>query len=1204
MAPAAEVAAPAAGRPDPDGGGAPSGPSSTAGPEAAPPRAIPIRVVYALLALICVGSTPAVQLLARDRVAANVATATLALQAALGFALAFLHRSSPRPARRALQLGMLVAIGTLTAGIGWFFGPNSGLAAMLTLLIVLTGVLYGAEGVRFPYAEAWAAYAATALSQAALTMLVLAGALPDRSLLPVVVPGHPPWHHVAAHAALQAVYLAAFLAGRAFQRRYRELARQVVETLRAAARRTALVDEARSEYRRALAVGRHGIFSGHTVGDYRLGEVLGRGGMGEVYDAVRTDDGTAAAVKLLRGDRLGDRDAVERFLHETEIVARVRSPHVARVLGSSRRDESIPYIAMERLEGRDLAAMLHERRGPLDPDEARRLACDVAAALDAVHASGVVHLDVGPRNILRVEGPGGAPVWKLLDFGLAQLELARAPGSRAAGTLRYLAPERLGGAYADARADVYGMCASLYAAVTGRDPYADAAPEALPRLVPEAMPVRPSVAAPVPDAVEAVLRIGLARAPGERWATALELRDAFLAALDGALEPGIPERAARLPPWGGGVRKSAPPGAPHGAGERAPVTAGEDRIGEAATPDRATAAAGVPARPGAVAAAEPASTLVERRPAVPAAVAASGAVATFAATSPAAEQPVVPSRTAVAPVPAASPAADRPASDSRAARAGTVDSRPADDSSSATAWQAAYRAKMRGFVAAVVLACAAGAVLLGWIARERGPLLVAWACLAGVAGAAWLHDGLVRRRRTEAIYWPWAIAGCLSVGPAFAFGLHSGFAAVLALGLFAGGMFRGSRSAPWLDRRSLVLAALIAAHTAVFVLVMTGTLGDDGNVAVRQAGVPVFAPMVDHVLLMGIYFASFVAGGVVDRAYQTLTDRGRGAALDAARKEGLLATARAELDRARGDDEGGMFTGLRVGGYGVGRLLGRGGMGEVYEARRIGDEARVALKVVRGDRVGDPVFLELFHKEARALRRIESPYVARVLEVGGIEEEIPFIAMEYIAGRSLARVLRERERLEPGEAREMIRDVTRGLSDVHHAGVVHRDIKPQNVIRTDVEGGPRWKLVDFGGARFLDAGSAVTTRLIVGTAAYMSPEHAAGEPVDARSDLYSLCLVLYRALVGRPAFTVHDPEEMVRRAAAEGPPDPRACADVSRPLALALRLGLASRPDDRPASALELAALFDQAFSGRLDAAWRKRAADVLRREPWGSRSA
>ncbi|MBI5490380.1 MAG: protein kinase [Deltaproteobacteria bacterium] len=1145
MARTAEAPAAVAGRSEADGVGPPSGPQSTGAPAAAASRAIPTRVVYALLALICIGSTLAVQLLARDRLAANVATATLALQAALGFALAFLHRPSPRPARRALQLGLLVAIGMLTAGVGWFFGPNSGLSAMLTLLIVLTGVLYGAEGVRFPYAEAWAAYGATALSQAALTSLVLAGVVPDRSLIPLVVAGHPPWHHVAAHAALQIVYLAAFLAGRAFQHRYRVLAHQVAEALRAAARRTALVDEARSEYRRALAVGRHGIFSGHTVGDYRLGEVLGRGGMGEVYDAVRTDDGTAAAVKLLRGDRLGDRDAVERFLHETEVVARVRSPHVARVLGAGGRGEPIPYIAMERLEGRDLAALLHERRGPLDPDETRRLARDVAAALDAVHASGVVHLDVGPRNILRVEGPDGAPVWKLLDFGLAQLELARAPGARAAGTLRYIAPERLGGAYAGARADVYGMAASLYAAVTGREPYEDVAPEALPRLVPETLPARPSEASPAAEAVEAVLRIGLVRAPDARWASAIELRDAFLAALDGKLAPDVLARASRLPEWGATARKSlSPPGASPAAGR-----------------------------------AEPGETVVERRRGAATAPTAPGA--------PAAPAPVRPGPA----IPDSRPATRRPAGSGA----------PHDESNSATAWQAAYREKMRGFVAAVVLFCAGGAVLLGWIGRERGPMLVAVACLAGAAGAALLHERLVRRRRTESIYWPWAVAGCLSVGPAYSFGLHSGFAAVLALGLFAGGMFRAAKSTSWLDRRSLVLAALIAAHTALFVLLMTGAVGDDGNVPIRRAGVPLSEPIVDHLLLMGIYFASFVAGSVVDRAYQTLTDRGRSAALEAARKEALLATARAELDRALGDDEGGMFTGLVVGGYRVGRLLGRGGMGEVYEARRVGDDARVAFKVVRGDRVGDPVFLELFHKEARALRRIESPYVARVLEVGGDEEEVPFIAMEYIAGRSLARVLRERERLEPAEAREMIRDVTRGLSDVHHAGVVHRDIKPQNVIRTDVEGGPRWKLVDFGGARFLDAGSAVTTRLIVGTAAYMSPEHAAGEAVDARSDLYSLCLVLYRALVGRPAFTVHDPEQVVRRVAAEGPPDPRAYAELSRPLALALRLGLAARPDDRPASALALAALFDQAFDGKLDPTWRKRAGELLRREPWGA---
>jgi serine/threonine-protein kinase len=346
-----------------------------------------------------------------------------------------------------------------------------------------------------------------------------------------------------------------------------------------------------------------------------------------------------------------------------------------------------------------------------------------------------------------------------------------------------------------------------------------------------------------------------------------------------------------------------------------------------------------------------------------------------------------------------------------------------------------------------------------------------------------------------------------------------------------------------------------------------------------------------HVLMMSIYVGAFAVGRVVDRRYEALLQRAEEASREAAHKLAQLADAREELDVLLAREQQGIFSGLRLGAYRLGPLLGRGGMGEVYEAT--GDDgAPVALKLVRGDRVADPRNLRLFLDEAEALGRVRSPHVARILAVGGIEQELPFIAMEYIDGQTLGDVLRG-GRLPAGEAASLLRDVARGLADVHDAGVLHLDVKPHNVILGE---GGTWKLVDFGVARRVGAADA---RHVMGTPAYMAPEQAMGEAVDARTDLYSLCTVAYRALTGRPPFVGGDATAIARTARAVGPPDPRRYASLPDDVVLALRVGLAARPEDRFADARELSAAFAKAFVLQLPPAFRLRARELLVRCPW-----
>ncbi|MFK7988995.1 MAG: protein kinase [Sandaracinaceae bacterium] len=518
--------------------------------------------------------------------------------------------------------------------------------------------------------------------------------------------------------------------------------------------------------------------------------------------------------------------------------------------------------------------------------------------------------------------------------------------------------------------------------------------------------------------------------------------------------------------------------------------------------------------------------------------------------------------------------------------ASDFESKPASSVVQTEAWREAYDAKMKSQRRAVVIACGVGAVTLALIGRNPIPRNIGLICIAGIAATVWASGWLERRRPDAPPVWPWPVVAMLSVGPLASIGLLSGLAGLVALALFSGGVFSlGNRAIE--SRRPWVLGGLVLTQTALFVSVLTGWIPDRGNVPLLAEGGSIAEPLLGHALILMTYTAAHVAGTFVDRRYAALSRQAEQAEREAAKQELLLAEAREELDRLK--HTGGMFTGLTVARYEVGELIGRGGMGEVYAARLDGRGETLALKLIRGDRASSSTVLRLFLEEAESMRRIDSPYVARVFEVADVEQDLPFIAMELVEGRSLAEVLRERERLELEDARRLVRDMARGLADVHAAGVLHCDIKPGNVLHTEAG---RWKLVDFGVARRRDTALGRTAQ--AGTPAYMAPEQAMGGEVDERSDLYALCLVAYGAVVGRPAFigsrpSPGTPDERV-------PPDPARWIDLPEDLRLALRQGLATSPSERFQSAAQLAIAFEQAFDGRLPEEARLRAA----RLKWG----
>jgi serine/threonine protein kinase len=258
--------------------------------------------------------------------------------------------------------------------------------------------------------------------------------------------------------------------------------------------------------------------------------------------------------------------------------------------------------------------------------------------------------------------------------------------------------------------------------------------------------------------------------------------------------------------------------------------------------------------------------------------------------------------------------------------------------------------------------------------------------------------------------------------------------------------------------------------------------------------------------------------------------------------------------------------------YRVLSLLGTGGMGSVYEVEHVELGKRFVLKALLRELAGREDLVLRLRNEQRALGRLEHPNIVTVTDAGMAKSGIPFFVMERLEGETLGARVRRLGRLPVAEVLALGAGVLDGLSAAHEIGVVHRDVKPQNVF---LVGGTRAKILDFGVAKVAAAGNAITARgVAVGTPRYMSPEQASGETVDGRSDLYAVGLLLFEAIAGRGPFDEErDPNAMLlahvsRRAPALGPLVP----GVTRELDELIGGLLAKDPAQRPPTARTAAA--------------------------------
>jgi eukaryotic-like serine/threonine-protein kinase len=257
-----------------------------------------------------------------------------------------------------------------------------------------------------------------------------------------------------------------------------------------------------------------------------------------------------------------------------------------------------------------------------------------------------------------------------------------------------------------------------------------------------------------------------------------------------------------------------------------------------------------------------------------------------------------------------------------------------------------------------------------------------------------------------------------------------------------------------------------------------------------------------------------------------------------------------------------LSTSLVTGRYRVERPLGHGAMSTVDLAFDVELDREVALKRLAENLARDDDLRARFQREARLAARLAHPNVVRIYDVGEDDEGRPFIAMEYVAGETLADLLARRGPLPPSEVADLGVQACRALAAAHQAGLVHRDVKPQNLLlRSDGV----LKLGDFGVAFGLEGTRLTMVGTILGTAAYFAPEQARGEEVTAAADIYGVGAVLYELLTGRPP---RNPTTLAELANATAIPVPQGAPPE---LARIVMHCLAANPADRPASAAELA---------------------------------
>lgn len=266
--------------------------------------------------------------------------------------------------------------------------------------------------------------------------------------------------------------------------------------------------------------------------------------------------------------------------------------------------------------------------------------------------------------------------------------------------------------------------------------------------------------------------------------------------------------------------------------------------------------------------------------------------------------------------------------------------------------------------------------------------------------------------------------------------------------------------------------------------------------------------------------------------------------------------------------------------YEILERVGVGGMGSVYRARQTSVDRIVAVKMLRSEAARENEWVQRFYNEAKACSRLQHPNTIRMFDFGQTESGSLYMVMEFLDGRSLREVVHDEAPLAADRVARLLVQCCASLAEAHRAGIIHRDIKSDNLFLLDLPGSPdHVKVLDFSVAKLLEESVARTAAgLVFGTPQYMSPEQASGEPLDPRTDLYSLGVLGYELLSGRLPFDHENP--MVVLEMLKTDPLPPFPATVPARLAQVLGRCLEKDPARRPASATQLAAELEDVRAG------------------------
>jgi serine/threonine-protein kinase len=506
------------------------------------------------------------------------------------------------------------------------------------------------------------------------------------------------------------------------------------------------------------------------------------------------------------------------------------------------------------------------------------------------------------------------------------------------------------------------------------------------------------------------------------------------------------------------------------------------------------------------------------------------------------------------------------------------------------------RKGMPPIILATLLGAAALQVIVVGRSAAHWPLTVALVLLGGYA--AWLRSRLRRAPRVEPrlmVMLAFFMSACTLAAIAYV-GVLSPIVAIAFLLVYSSGLSEHPLEA-WV----MYLTCAIG-YQLLAVAVVAGLLPYQDAIIISTARNTTKAFLLLPLVVQVFLAVTFVMSRQTQRVTNNAMLRLERARRQIGQRDALLAEAHADLDRVLDAGKIGRFTGRRVGPYEAGEVIGRGGMGEVYAAVETASGEPVALKVLHPHLREEPQHVERFFREAKVSSSFASPHIVRIKSGGEAEDGSPYIAMELLDGEDLAMQLRERKRLDLAEVQRLVEHVARALGAAQEAGIVHRDIKPQNLFHArTAPGNAVWKVLDFGVSKIGDAGTTLTQGAIIGTPSYMAPEQGRGEVVDHRADVFSLGAIAYRAVTGRPAFAASDPALAIYNVMHVQPVRPRELLDIPEDVELVLALALAKDREKRFRSAQTFASALRDAVRGELDEPFRRAARDLLKAHPWSA---